>query len=83
MPRTADQVLSFARDGNSVRAATPLAVPAKWLTYAQDDAAVWGEYKGSDSQPYRTVIDLRRTSQPSIVRVPVVSDPVSTPWLFS
>lgn len=53
-----DQFLQLAPDAASLKAARGLAVPAKWPLLGVDDAALWGECRGSGSKPYQTQIDL-------------------------
>ena len=44
---TTEQILSFAPDEASVKAARGLARPAKWATAGQNAGVLWGECKGS------------------------------------
>ncbi|HYG38932.1 MAG TPA: SWIM zinc finger family protein, partial [Cytophagales bacterium] len=57
-----EQVLALSPDDSSTKAGKDLAKPDKWLTLAFDDKALWGEIKGSGSNPYRTQIDKRNTA---------------------
>ncbi len=55
---TVEQVLALAPDPGSVAAGRQNAAENKWITSACNDAAVWGEAKGSGSRPYQTAVDL-------------------------
>ena len=55
---TEDQIIALAPDAASVSAGKGLATAAKWVSYGADEAAIWGECKGSGSQPYKAQIDL-------------------------
>ncbi|MFI9081791.1 SWIM zinc finger family protein [Streptomyces sioyaensis] len=55
---TTDQVLALAPDEASRKAGGKLAAPGPWSETGADEAAVWGQCKGSGEKPYRTVIDL-------------------------
>jgi hypothetical protein len=55
---TIEQVTSFAPDEGSVKRGKSIAKLNKWQVLHQNDRAIWGECKGSDSQPYRTGVDL-------------------------
>ncbi|HNM44534.1 SWIM zinc finger family protein [Plasticicumulans sp.] len=52
------QILALAPDPASAKAGEGLARRAKWLHYATDGRALWGECQGSGSTPYRTQVDL-------------------------
>lgn len=58
MDMTFDSVLALAPDDSSVRAAHGLVEPGKWPTLGYDDAALWGECKGSGAKPYQVEVDL-------------------------
>lgn len=47
----------MAPDASSGKSGRELANPAKWISKGAGDAAIWGECKGSGSQPYRAQID--------------------------
>jgi hypothetical protein len=53
-----EQVLALAPDRGSATAAQKLSGSAPWSGTGADDAAVWGECKGSGKNPYRVVVDL-------------------------
>lgn len=55
---TRPQILALAPDPASAKAGEGLARRAKWLSYASDGRALWGECQGSGSTPYRTQVDL-------------------------
>jgi hypothetical protein len=48
MSLTPDAVLALAPDDASVRAASAIAAPQRWVTLATDDALLWGEVRGGD-----------------------------------
>lgn len=54
-----DQVLALAPDAAAVSAAQELANPGKWASAGANDAAAWGEAKGSGKNPYQTAVDLK------------------------
>ncbi len=56
-PLGIDDVLQLAPDAASAKAARGLVVPAKWSCLGCNDEAVWGECKGSGSNPYRVQVD--------------------------
>lgn len=66
--RTEDQVLALAPDAASRKAGARLGVPGPWSgAGARTEGgagAVWGEYSGSGSAPYRTVVDLAGEAGP-------------------
>jgi hypothetical protein len=55
---TAAEILSLAPDSSSARSGQDLSVPRKWVSFAGNEQAVWGECMGSGKEPYRTAIDL-------------------------
>ncbi|MEM7353147.1 MAG: SWIM zinc finger family protein [Acidobacteriota bacterium] len=55
---TRDQVLALAPDAASIKAAQKLLNIGKWPLLETDEAAVWGECKGSGKKPYLVQIDL-------------------------
>lgn len=55
---TVEQVLALAPDPGSVAAGHENAAVAKWVSAACNEAAVWGEAKGSGARPYQTSVDL-------------------------
>ncbi|MBM4794006.1 SWIM zinc finger family protein [Streptomyces sioyaensis] len=55
---TTDQVLALAPGEASRKAGGKLAAPEPWSETGADEAALWGQCKGSGKQPYRTVVDL-------------------------
>lgn len=59
MKWSAEQVLSFAPDAGTEKRGKALAREKKWPQLACNEQAVWGQCKGSGSQPYLTGIDLR------------------------
>jgi hypothetical protein len=52
-----EQVLAMAPDDASRKSGKDLANPAKWVSKAIGDNALWGECQGSGSKPYQTQID--------------------------
>ena len=54
-----EQVLALAPSPNSIAAAQPLAVPARWTGVGCDARAVWGRCAGGSSEPYDCVVDHR------------------------
>lgn len=57
MQYTEEQILAFAPDESSKKSGRQLATPAKWMHTGANNAALWGECKGSGSKPYQTQID--------------------------
>jgi hypothetical protein len=55
---TSEQVLSLAPDGSSAKSGLELSSPGKWVSYARNGAALWGECQGSGKLPYQTRVDL-------------------------
>lgn len=55
---TEEQILTLAPDESSKKSGKDLANPAKWVTKAISDRAIWGECQGSGSKPYQTQADL-------------------------
>lgn len=53
-----DQVIALAPDAGSAKSGRELANPQKWVVFAANDQALWGECQGSGSKPYRTCVDL-------------------------
>jgi hypothetical protein len=58
MALTTEQVLALAPDSTSAKAASGLVAESHWVSFGADDAAVWGECKGSGAKPYQTQVDL-------------------------
>ncbi|MFO1371970.1 MAG: SWIM zinc finger family protein [Candidatus Competibacteraceae bacterium] len=56
-PWTTEQVIAFAPDEPSTKAARGLAQLGKWVTAGQDDHALWGECRGSGSTPYQVSVE--------------------------
>lgn len=54
----ADQVRALAPDASSVKAGEGLATARKWISIGRNDQVLWGQIKGSGSQPYQTRIWL-------------------------
>ena len=54
-----EQVLALSPDASSTKSGKDLARPEKGQTLAIGERALWGEIKGSGSNPYRTQIDLQ------------------------
>ena len=52
-----EQVLALAPRPNSVAAAQPLAVPARWVGTGCDERGLWGRCTGSGAEPYECVVD--------------------------
>jgi hypothetical protein len=55
---TADQVKALAPDPASLKAGQGLADARHWASLGANDAALWGECKGSGKEPYKTRVDL-------------------------
>ncbi|MER3554804.1 MAG: hypothetical protein C4331_10775 [Meiothermus sp.] len=55
---TTEYVLSLAPDPSSAKAGRDLSQPRKWVSFARNEAALWGECQGSGKLPYQTQIDL-------------------------
>jgi SWIM zinc finger len=57
-----EQVLALAPDASAQSGAQRVGVPGPWsgtgLQTSGDDAAVWGECRGSGAKPYRTCVEL-------------------------
>jgi hypothetical protein len=62
IPWTDEQITTFAPDEASIKAARGLMHPGKWATLGQNDHALWGECRGSGSQPYQVGVE---TSEPA------------------
>ena len=58
VPWSVEQVLALAPDPSAAKSGRDLSSPHKWKSFGQSDVAVWGECKGSATEPYKTVIDL-------------------------
>ena len=54
---TVEQVVAVAPSPQSVAAAEPLAVPARWSNTGADERALWGRCRGSGAEPYETTVD--------------------------
>ncbi len=59
---TEEQILALAPDAPSLKSGKDLADAKKWLQFAYNDQALWGEIKGSGSKPYQTQIDLQQVA---------------------
>lgn len=59
---TEEQILALAPDAPSLKSGKDLANAKKWLQFAYNDQALWGEIKGSGSKPYQTQIDLQQVA---------------------
>lgn len=57
-PLSADQVKALAPDPASLKAGQGLADVRHWVSLGANNAALWGECKGSGKQPYKTRVDL-------------------------
>ncbi len=55
---TADQVKALAPDPASLKAGQGLAEARHWASLGKNEAALWGECKGSGQEPYKTRVDL-------------------------
>lgn len=55
---TVDQVKSLAPDSAAFNSGQGLADMRHWVGLGSNDAALWGECKGSGKEPYKTRIDL-------------------------
>ncbi|MCX7783949.1 MAG: SWIM zinc finger domain-containing protein [Meiothermus sp.] len=55
---TSEQVLSLATDSSSAKSGRELSSPARWVWFARNEAAIWGECQGSGKLPYQTRVDL-------------------------
>ena len=58
LPWTLEQVVAFAPDAASAKAARGVARPGQWPMLGQNDRALWGECQGSGSVPYQIGIAL-------------------------
>jgi len=59
---TPEQILALAPDAKSAQNGQGLARLSKWQGLGRNQEAVWGECKGSGSNPYQTQIDLGETA---------------------
>jgi hypothetical protein len=59
---TPADVLRLAPDPASAKSGQDLAHARKWVGYACDEGALWGECQGSGSNPYQTQVDLGETA---------------------
>lgn len=57
---TVDQIRGVAPDDTSLKAAHALAVPRSWSATGCDDAAVWGDCRGSGKKPYQVIVDVEK-----------------------
>ncbi|MCC6442850.1 MAG: SWIM zinc finger family protein [Armatimonadetes bacterium] len=57
MGYTTEQVIKLAPDDASAKAGKGLASSHKWAMLGRDERALWGECKGSGSQPYQVMVD--------------------------
>lgn len=55
---SADQVKALAPDASSFQAGQRLADARHWASLGKNQAALWGECKGSGKDPYKTRVDL-------------------------
>ncbi|EIJ42905.1 hypothetical protein BegalDRAFT_2039 [Beggiatoa alba B18LD] len=56
---TVEQILQLAPDDASKKSGKGLAKATHWVTSGYNELAIWGECKGSGSNPYQTRIDLQ------------------------
>jgi SWIM zinc finger len=49
---------NLAPDDNTLQRAEQLASPKKWILAERNDRVLWGESRGSGSDPYRAIVDL-------------------------
>lgn len=54
---TTEHISTLAPDSASLKNGRALAVASKWQTLGQADGILWGEIKGSGSNPYQTCIE--------------------------
>jgi len=59
MEWTTEKVATLAPDAATESRGKKLATTSKWQTIGSDERAVWGECKGSGSEPYYVKIDLQ------------------------
>lgn len=59
MKFTDHQIESLITDPASHKAGKGLSAKSKWLNFAYNERVMWGEIKGSGSNPYRTQIDVK------------------------
>lgn len=57
MQLSVDEVLRLSSDEASAKAAKGLVIPGKWERLEYNDAAVWGECRGSGAKPYQVQVD--------------------------
>jgi hypothetical protein len=57
-PISLDTARTLAPDDNTLQRAQELASPRKWILAERNDRALWGESRGSGSEPYRAIVDL-------------------------
>ena len=55
---TIDITRTLAPDANTLKYAEWIASPQKWIVAERNDRALWGEIRGSGSQPYQAIVDL-------------------------
>ncbi|MFV9506433.1 MAG: SWIM zinc finger family protein [Oscillochloridaceae bacterium umkhey_bin13] len=55
---TSEQIEALAPDPASFKAGQGLANPRHWVTLGYNEAAAWGECRGSGKDPYRAQVDL-------------------------
>jgi hypothetical protein len=58
MNLTLDIARSLAPDENTLQRAEGLTSPRKWIFVERTERALWGESRGSGSEPYRAIVDL-------------------------
>ena len=58
MNLTLDIARTLAPDDSTLQRAEQLASPRKWIIAERNDRALWGESRGSGSEPYRAIVDL-------------------------
>jgi len=59
---TEEQIIQLAPDAPSLAAGKGLASAPKWNSFAYNERVLWGDIKGSGTDPYRTQIDLGNTA---------------------
>lgn len=57
-PITTEEAKSLAPDPASLQAAQELADMQRWVSLGASEAALWGECKGSGTEPYQVKVDL-------------------------
>jgi hypothetical protein len=54
---TQEQIIALAPDAAAAKAGRSLAAAASWPLLGSDDAALWGECRGSGATPYQTRVE--------------------------